>query len=109
MQIRSLGQENPLEEETATHSSIFAWEISQTEEPGGLQSTGSQRVGHFWMHTGEAADARMLEAGISGPVSPDLPVQEVGLQLCWFDLPHFCGHRNVNILQFPVFILSSSL
>ena len=109
MQIRSLGQEDPLEEEMATHSSIFAWEISQTEEPGGLQSMGSQRVGHFWMHTGEAADARMLEAGISGPVSPDLPVQEVGLQLCRFDLPHFCGHRNVNILQFPIFILSSSL
>ena len=38
MQIRSLGQEDPLEEEMATHSSIFAWEISQTEEPGGLYS-----------------------------------------------------------------------
>ena len=70
---------------------------------------GSQRAGHVWMHTGEAADARMLEAGVSGPVSPGLPVQEVGLQLCRFDLPHFCGHRNVNILQFPVPILSSSL
>ena len=35
-----------------------------------IQSMGSQRVGHFWMHTGEAADSRMLEAGISGPVSP---------------------------------------
>ena len=109
MQIRSLGQENPLEEETATYSGILAWRIPWTGERGMLQSAGSQRVGHFWMHTGEAADARMLEAGISGPVSPDLPVQEVGLQLCWFDLPHFCGHRNVNILQFPVFILSSSL
>ena len=43
---RSLGQENPLEKEMATHSSILAWEISRTEEPGGLQSMGSQRVGH---------------------------------------------------------------
>ena len=42
MQVRSPGWEDPLEEEVATHSSILAWEISGTEEPGGLQSTGSQ-------------------------------------------------------------------
>ena len=46
--VRSLGQEDPLEEEMATHSSIYAWKIPWTEEPGGLQSTGSQRVGHDW-------------------------------------------------------------
>ena len=40
---------NILEEEMATHSSILAWEIPWTEEPGGLQSTGSQRVGHDWV------------------------------------------------------------
>ena len=45
-QVPSLGQEDPLEQEMATHSSILAWEISWTEEPGGLQSMGSQRVGH---------------------------------------------------------------
>ena len=39
--VQSLGQEVPLEEEIATHSSILAWEISWTEEPGGLQSMGS--------------------------------------------------------------------
>ena len=44
--VRSLGGEDPLEKEMATHSSILAWRISGTEEPGGLQSTGSQRVGH---------------------------------------------------------------
>ena len=38
--------EDPLEEEVATHSSIFAWRIPWTEEPGGLQSMGSQKVGH---------------------------------------------------------------
>ena len=43
-QVRSLGQEDPLEEEMATHSSILAWEIPWTEESGGLQSMGSQRV-----------------------------------------------------------------
>ena len=46
--VRSLGQEDPLEKEMATHSSILAWRIPWTKEPGGLQSTGSQRVGHDW-------------------------------------------------------------
>ena len=48
LQVRSLGGEDPLEEGMETHSSILAWRISWTEEPGGLQSTGSQRVGHDW-------------------------------------------------------------
>ena len=45
-QVQSLGQEDPLEKGMATHSSILAWRIPWTEEPGGLQSKGSQRVGH---------------------------------------------------------------
>ena len=44
--VRSLDQEDPLEKEMATHSSIHAWKIPWTKELGGLQSTGSQRVGH---------------------------------------------------------------
>ena len=44
MQVGSLGQEDPLEEEIATHSNVLAWEIPWTEEPSGLQSTSSQRV-----------------------------------------------------------------
>ena len=44
--VRSLGWEDPLEKEMATHSSILAWRIPWTEEPGGLQFMGSQRVGH---------------------------------------------------------------
>ena len=44
--VQSLGREDPLEKEMATHSSILAWKIPWTEEPGGLQSMGSQRVGH---------------------------------------------------------------
>ena len=43
--VQSLGREDPLEEEMTTHSSILAWEIPWTEEPDGLQSMGSQRVG----------------------------------------------------------------
>ena len=44
--IQSLGWEDPLEEDMATHSSILAWRIPWTEEPGGLQSMGLQRVRH---------------------------------------------------------------
>ena len=43
--VRSLGRKDPPDKEMATHSSILAWEITQTEESGGLQSKGSQRVG----------------------------------------------------------------
>ena len=46
-QVQSLGQEDPLEKETATHSSILAWRIPWMEEPGRLQSTGLQRVGRL--------------------------------------------------------------
>ena len=45
-QVRSLGQEDPLEKEMAIHSSTLAWKIPWMEEPGGLQSMGPQRVGH---------------------------------------------------------------
>ena len=44
--VQSLGREDPLEKEMATHSSILAWELPWTEESGGLQSMGSQRIGH---------------------------------------------------------------
>ena len=47
-QVWSLGREDPLEKEMATHSSLLAWRIPWTEEPGGLHSTGLQRVGHDW-------------------------------------------------------------
>ena len=45
-QVQSLGREDPLEKEMATHSRTLAWKIPWTKEPGGLQSMGSQRVGH---------------------------------------------------------------
>ena len=49
MGVQSLGWEDPLEEEMATHSSILTWEIPWTEEPGGLQSIVSQRVSHNFL------------------------------------------------------------
>ena len=48
MQVQFLGREDPLEKGMATHSSILAWEIPWTEDPGGLQSMGSRKVGHDW-------------------------------------------------------------
>ena len=51
MQIRSLGWEDPLKEEMATHSSILAWKIPWTEESGMLHSMGLQRVGYYRAHT----------------------------------------------------------
>ena len=54
--VQSLGQEDPLEKGMTAHSGILAWRIPWTEEPGGLQSVGSQRVGHDWVtntHTHE--------------------------------------------------------
>ena len=57
MQVRSMSQEDPLEEEMATHSSILVWEIPWTEAPGRLQSMGFQRGGH-----GQAAELALLLA-----------------------------------------------
>ena len=51
LQVGSLGWEDPLEEEMVTDTSILAWRIPSSEEPGGLQSIGSQRVGHNWART----------------------------------------------------------
>ena len=64
--VHSLGREDPLEKEMATHSSILAWRIPWTEEPGRLQSTGSQRVGDDW-----ATSLSLSSSG--GLVVKDLP------------------------------------
>ena len=58
MRVQSLGQEDPLEEEMATHSSILAWRIPWTEDPGGLQFMGMQRAGHDLVteQTGSSGD-----------------------------------------------------
>ena len=76
--VRSLGWEDPLEEEMATHSSILVWKIAWTEKPGGLQSMGSLRVGHdftfpFHFHALEkemANHSSVLAWRISGTGEP---------------------------------------
>ena len=62
LQVQTVGQEDSLEKEMATCSSIFAWEISWTDGPGGLQSMGSQRVRHDWAtkHAQHSKSAHIL-------------------------------------------------
>ena len=63
--VWSLGQEDPLEKEMATHSSILAWRIPWTEEPGGLQSMGLQRVRHDWANSLSCYGKKMKSRGIA--------------------------------------------
>ena len=75
--VRSLGWEGPLEEAAATPSSILAWKIPRTKEPEGLQSTGSQRVGHtLSTHTYDGARGNNLAKGTYGETKNE----ETGLQ-----------------------------
>ena len=62
-QVRFLGWEDPLEKEMATHSSVLAWKIPWTEEPGRLQSMGLQRVRHDWATSHKGATAQKFSEG----------------------------------------------
>ena len=78
--VPSLGEEDPLEEGVATHSSILAWRIPWTEQPDGLQSTGSQRVRRNCMHahTGQWM-SRWMEGWVGGWMDmPQVPGPDVG-------------------------------
>ena len=81
MWVRSLGWEDPLEEEMATHSSILAWEIPWTEESGGLQSTGLQRVGHDW--TSEQRNSIMIDMMIMTSEMRSVAFNSVEPSLNW--------------------------
>ena len=74
MRVRFLGQEDPLEKEMATHSSILAWEIPWTEEPGGPQSMGLRRVRHDYVHRHTSvvlvSALRQSESAICVHISP---------------------------------------
>ena len=77
IQVQFLGWEDPLEKEMATHSSILTWRIPWTEEPGELQSMGSQRVGHdLAANTSQGSHCLM-----TGPAFPTglLPIADVSL------------------------------
>ena len=76
-QVRSLSQEDPLKKGMAMHPSILAWRIPWTEESGGLQSIGSQRVGHDWA-TNTSTFPFQRDDGYYVPL-PELPVLSVSL------------------------------
>ena len=61
--IQPLGQEDPLDMEMAIHSNIPAWRIPRTEEPGGLQFMGLQRVGHNWVTNTHSHETRFMKPG----------------------------------------------
>ena len=94
MQVASLGREDPLEEETATHSSILAWKIPWTEEPGGLQSMGWQRVRHNWVneHTQQTLSSLVAVNNPHSPTSPHPPWNS-------FLFPHFMQFILAEIHQ----------
>ena len=75
MRVGSLGGEDPLEESMATHSRILTWRILWTEEPGGLQSTGSQRIGHNGNNLARMREERLcwsksLESSLPHALAP---------------------------------------
>ena len=124
-EIRSLGLKDPLEEEMATPSSVLAWKIPWTEEPGGLQSTGSQRDRHDWsdcVHTHkDRAWWMLLEASVQDPVCVEqhcfmwdsakarLPVWQLGTQWVqllirlWVRLTSISGPYVLLLLFFSLF------
>ena len=73
-EVRSLGWEDPLENGMVTHSSILAWRIPWTEEPGGLQSMGSQRVKHNLAIKGTEPGSPALQADSLPSEPPGKPV-----------------------------------
>ena len=83
--VWSLGSEDPLEKEMATHSSILAWRIPQTKEPGELQSMGSQRVGHDWVSNTSTYPRRVrVNRGMSPLYSGAEPELQTIKEVEWF-------------------------
>ena len=83
--VWSLGSEDPLEKEMATHSSILAWRIPQTKEPGELQSMGSQRVGHDWVSNTSTYPRRVrVKRGMSPLYSGAEPELQTIKEAEWF-------------------------
>ena len=98
-QVQSLGQENPLEKEMATHSSILAWKIAWLEEPCGLQSMEPQRVGHNWATNSLSSCTSRLPRWLSGKELP-ASARDVGNVDSIPGSGRFPWVGNVNPLQY---------
>ena len=111
--VQSLGQEDPLEKGMAIHSSILAWRIPWTEEPGGLQSMGSQRVGHNWATNNEKEGSPRFLSYINDDYLPS-PCRRRAV--CWEtrnkrdcrseDTRHKNGHQNQEPHNLKVYVLN---
>ena len=91
MWVWSLGHEDPLEKEMATHSSILGWKVPWMEGPGGLQSTGSQRVGHNWVTS--------LCKSIFNFWLPFLDLSELFEQRCYGKLDFQSCRQHTSVLS----------
>ena len=99
-QVQSQGGEEPLEEEMATHSNILAWEIPRTEQPGGLQSIGLQRVGYNRASKHIGNDFRMLSISGLHYIICTSSVQSLGhIQL--FETPWTAACQAALSVGFP--------
>ena len=103
-QVWSLGVEDPLEKGMATHSSILAWRIPGMEEPRGLPSVGSHRVGHDWSSLAAAADIESPE--YSGAISAHSEIQLI-YQICEIAFKH-CDWNEGDSSNLSIFPSSSA-
>ena len=110
--VRSLGWEDPLEKERTTYSSILAWRILRTGEPGGLQSMRSQRVGHDWVmtntfyllfHLTECFQGSSLLQQVS---EFHCFLRPNNIPLCGYTTSYLSTHLSVNIWVISIFWLS---
>ena len=98
VQLQSLSREVPLQEEMAAHSSILAWKVLWTEEPGGPQSMGSQRVGYDWAYTHNSTRGKGRMDHYFLTVNPWYHLVPLYLVLLWPRTPH-------SILEAKVYVL----
>ena len=110
--VRSLGWEDPLEKEMAIHSSTLAWRIPWTEEPSGLQSTGSQRVRHDWSDYAQAKFQKTTSTSFQSLLSCCWKAREsenfLGLSDLWHHRFYKCSSTNFPGKNYSFFVPCSS-
>ena len=107
--VRSLGREDSLEKEMSIHSSILAWRIPGTGEPGGLPSTGSHRVGHDWSNLAAAEEECSCKHRASWPRCCSCLRWSPWACLLWSkdEVNRVASHFGVNAWKWPFMIKSS--
>ena len=91
--VQSLGQEDPMEEEMATHSSILVWETPRTGERGGLESMGSQRVRHDWVIEWQQQEVEETQMSIKKWIDEENTV-------CTYNYILFSSKEEVNPMRY---------